>query len=216
MQAIASIPSKHFAVPEFRFDLTEKSAAYNLTIVKKHGSLLNAINAQDERLMKLGSEFRPIHILENVFSHHPLWKDLSSGIKSGFNYPLTPFSNTDQKLDFQETLIFSNHKGVDKHRDFYLNFIKKDVVHGYCLPFPLSTIKSIPGAIVSPLNIAEQNTINERGEIIPSKRLTDNQSMIYKSSNTSVNGRVIKEKIPPIMYGHALLRLIQYIVACRE
>ena len=105
---------------------------------------------------------------------------------------------------------------MDKHRDFYLNLIKKDVIHGYCLPFPLSAIKSIPGAIVSPLKIAEQNTINKRGEIIPSKRLTHNQSMLYKSSNTSVHSRVIKEKLPPIMYGHALLRLIHYIVACRE
>ena len=77
-------------------------------------------------------------------------------------------------------------------------------------------IHRILGAIVSPLNIAEQNTINERDEIIPSKRLTHNQSMIYKSSNTSVNGRVQKDKLPPIMYGHALLRLIHYIVACRE
>ena len=66
------------------------------------------------------------------------------------------------------------------------------------------------------MNIAEQNTINERGEIIPSKRLAHNQSMIYKSSNTSVNGRVVKKKLPPMMYGHALLRLIHYIVTCRE
>ena len=180
MQAIASIPSKPLAVPEFRFDLSAKSAAYNWTIVKKHGSLLNAINAQDGTPMELGSEFRPIHILEKNFRHHPLWSDRSSGIKSGFNYPLTPLSNTDRKLDLQEVFIFGNHTGVDKHRDFYLNLIQKDVVHGYCLPFPLSTIKSIPGAIVSPLNIAEQNKINERGEIIPSKRLTHNQSMIYK------------------------------------
>ena len=71
-------------------------------------------------------------------------------------------------------------------------------------------------AIVSPLNITEKNTINESGEIIPSKRLTLNQSMIYKSSNTSVNGRVMKDKISPIMYGHALLHLIHYIVACHE
>ena len=40
--------------------------------------------------------------------------------------------------------------------------------------------------------------------------------MIYKSSNTSINGRVMKDKISPIMYGHALLRLIHYIVACHE
>ena len=141
MQAISSISSKPLAVLDFRFDITSKSAAYNWTIVKKHGSLLNAINAQDGILMELWSDSRPIHILEKVFSHHPLWKELSSGIKSGFNYPLTPLSNTDRKLDLQEALIFGNHKGVDKYRDFYLNLIKKDVVHGCYLPFTLSTIK---------------------------------------------------------------------------
>ena len=166
--------------------------------------------------MELGSEFHPIHTLEKVFGHYSLWKYLSSGIRSDFNYPPISLSNTDRKLDLQDTLIFGNQKGVDKHRDYYLNLTKKDVVHSYCLPFPLSMIKRIPGAIISPLNIAEQNTINERGEIIPSKRLTHNQSMIYKSSNTSVNGRVQKDKLSPIMHGHALLRLIHYIVACRE
>ena len=147
MQEIASIPSKPLAVPEFRFDLTAKSAAYNWTIVKKHGSLFNTINDQDRTPIELGSEFRPIHTLENVFGHHPLWKDLSSGIKSDFNYPLTPLSNTDRKLDLQESLIFGNHKGVDKHRDFYLNLIIKFVVYSYCLPFPLSTIKQFQGQL---------------------------------------------------------------------
>ena len=166
--------------------------------------------------MELGSEFCPIHILEKGFVHHPLWRDLSSGIKSGFNYPLTPPSNKDRKFDLQEALIFWNHKEVDKNRDFYLHLIKEDVVYGYCLLFPLSTIKHISGEIVSSLNIAKKNKINERGDIIPSKRFAHNQSIIYKSSKTSVNSRIIKEKLPPIMYGHALLRLIHYIVACRE
>ena len=72
MQEIASIPSKPLAVPEFRFDLTAKSAAYSWTIVKKYGSLFNAINTQDGTPMELGPEFRPIHTLEKVFGHHPL------------------------------------------------------------------------------------------------------------------------------------------------
>ena len=52
--------------------------------------------------------------------------------------------------------------------------------------------KSYSRSNFSPLNIAEQNTINERDEIIPSKRLTYNQSMMYKFSNTSINSQVIK------------------------
>ena len=51
VQAIASIPSKPLAVPEFRFDLTTKSAAYNWTIDKKYGSLFNAIDTQDGTTM---------------------------------------------------------------------------------------------------------------------------------------------------------------------
>ena len=87
MQEISSIPSKPLAVPEFRFDLTAKSAAYSWTIVKKYGSRFNAINAQDEATLELGSEFRSINTLEKIFGLHPLWNDLSSGIKYGFNYP---------------------------------------------------------------------------------------------------------------------------------
>ena len=216
MHNITNDTSKILSAPEFCFQLSKQAADFNWKIVEKYNSLSSAITAQNGTAMELGSEFRPISTLVKIFGLHPLWKDLSSGIESGFNYPLTPLSNEDRKLDLQEALVFGNHKGVDKHREFYLTLINKDVVHGYCLPFPLSKISTIPGAIVPPLNIAEQNTINERGEIIPSKRLTHNQSMVYKSSNTSVNSRVIKEKLCPIMYGHALLRLIHYIVACRR
>ena len=63
VQAIASIPSKPLAVPEFRFDLTTKSAAYNWTIDKNYGSLFNAIDTQDGITMELVSQFRPFHIL---------------------------------------------------------------------------------------------------------------------------------------------------------
>ena len=142
--------------------------------------------------MELGSAFRPNSKFIKIFGLNPLWKDLFSEIDSGFNYPLISFSNEERKLDLIEPLVFGNHKGVGKHREFYLNLINKDVVHRYCLPFPLSKVSTIPGEIVSSLNITEKSTINERGEIIPSKRLNHNQSMVYKSSNTSVNSIVIK------------------------
>ena len=62
-----------------------------------------------------------------VFGLHPHWKDLSLGIKSAFNYPLTSISSKDRKLDLHEAIIYGNHKGVDKHRDVYLNLIRKDL-----------------------------------------------------------------------------------------
>ena len=63
--------------------------------------------------MELSLEFHPIKILQTVFGFHLLWQGLSTGIKSGFNYPLTPLSNKDRKLDLKEDLIFGNNKGVE-------------------------------------------------------------------------------------------------------
>ena len=81
--------------------------------MNKHVSLFNTVTNQDGTPMELGPESRPISTLVKVFGLHPLWKDLSSGIKSGFNYSLTPLSNKDWKLDLQESLVFGNHKGVE-------------------------------------------------------------------------------------------------------
>ena len=95
----------------------------------------------------------------------------------------------------------------------YFNLISKDISLGYCLPFPLSKIKIIPGIIIFLLNIAEQSIINKRGGIIFSKQLTHDQNMVYKFSNASVNRRVQKEKLSPTMYDHTLSRLIHHIIA---
>ena len=97
--------------------------------------------------MEFGLEFRPIHTLENISGLHSLLEDLTSGSKSGFNYPLTLLSNKDPKLDLQVAHIFGNYNVVDKPRYFYLNLIKKYVVQGECLPLSLFMINRIPGVI---------------------------------------------------------------------
>lgn len=68
---------------------------------------------------------------------------------------------------------------------------------------------------MSPLNVQDQNTIDEEGNVIPSQRLTHNQSKTYKASGTSINSRVIVELLQDCMYGHMILRLVHYIVALR-
>ena len=67
---------------------------------------------------------------------------------------------------------------------------------------------------MAPMNIIDQNTITEFGEIIQKQRLTHNQSMVF-SSGTSVNSRVIKTELQDCMYGHCLLRIIHYILNLR-
>ena len=171
MHNITNDTSKILSAPDFCFQLSKQAAEFNWKIVEKYNSLSNAITARHDTSMELGSEFWPISTLIKIFGLHPLWKDLSSGIESGFNYPLTPLSNEDRKLDLQEALVFGNHKGVDKHREFYLNLINKDVIHGYCLPFPLSS--SLSNHLPLSVSTASKTTT------IPAK-INDNKSKMSK------------------------------------
>jgi hypothetical protein len=52
----------------------------------------------------------------------------------------------------------------------------KDITYGFGLTIPLSAVHAIQGALLAPMNIMKQNTINEQGQIIPKDRLTHNQS----------------------------------------
>ena len=132
------------------------------------------------------------------------------------NFPLSPLSKEMRKKDLLEALSFGNHKGVTKHKKIFEKLIKKDIIHGYALPIPLNKVTEIENALMAPLNIAEQNTISELGEIVPSQRLTHNQSKEFSASGTSVNSRVQKEALQDCLYGHCLLRMIHYILALRS
>ena len=65
------------------------------------------------------------------------------------------------------------------------------------------------------MNIADQNTINERGEIVAKKRLTHNQSFKF-SSGTSLNSRVLKDELQDCTYGSCLFRIIHEILNMRS
>jgi hypothetical protein len=50
------------------------------------------------------------------------------------------------------------------------------VEHGWQLILPKEALPSILRAVLAPLGLVEQDTINERAEIVPKWRLTHNQS----------------------------------------
>ena len=53
--------------------------------------------------------------------------------------------------------------------------------YGYGLVLPLDKIKLIPGVLMAPMNIMNQNTINETWQIIGKDRLTHDQSYKWGS-----------------------------------
>ena len=117
-----------------------------------------------------------------------------------------------RQLDLEEALTFGNHKGASSQPELLRRLIEKDVTHGFGLVIPLSTVKCIPGALLAPMNIMKQNTIDELGNIIPKDRLTHDQS--YKwSSGTSVNSRVQFNTLLPCRFGACIRRIANYAVA---
>ena len=86
---------------------------------------------------------------------------------------------------------------------------------GWSLPLLVDHAEKLPGAWFAPMGIAEQTTINERGEFIPKERQVHDQSFKQAVSGKSINELVDKEKLEPCQYGFMACRLIHYIVGCR-
>jgi len=85
------------------------------------------------------------------------------------------------------------------------------------LPFPPSVVKSLPNAVIAPLGMALQDTINESGKIVPKWRITHDQSFdVDPGASRSVNKRVIDEGLTPCQFGRALIRYIHYILHLRR
>jgi hypothetical protein len=105
------------------------------------------------------------------------------------NLPLNKLDGKMQKNDVNEALTFGNLKGATSQPLLLQQLIVKDVMYGFGWTIPLSTVHSIQGALLAPMNIMKQNIINEQGQIIPKDRLTYNESYAWRLG-TSVNSRV--------------------------
>ena len=87
------------------------------------------------------------------------------------------------------------------------------MTHGFALPISHQAASKIQNGLWAPLNITEQWTINEKGEHIEKKCLTQDQSFESLESKVSINDRLDKEKCEPLIYGFMLLCLLHMIHA---
>ncbi len=66
---------------------------------------------------------------------------------------------------FSQHTHIRNHKGTSQKPVILKKLTAKDVKYGYSLPVPLSSVQLIPGLVMAPMNIMEQNTIDKFGQI---------------------------------------------------
>ena len=115
----------------------------------------------------------------------------------------------------EEAISFGNHKGAERNPVILKSLVEKDVTHRYGLVLPLSKVSSIPGIILAPMEIMNQNKINEHGRIIDKYRFIHYQG--YKwGSGTSVSIRVHKDELLPCRFGACLKILMNWEVASRR
>jgi hypothetical protein len=98
--------------------------------------------------------------------------------------------------------------------DKFYELLDDDLTHGFNLPRPLSLARQIPGLLLSPMNIARQNTIDETGTIIPKDRFTHDHTMEFLPW-PSINSRSRLTDHEPCHFGHALHHVFHLLVHLR-
>ena len=129
----------------------------------------------------------------------------------GLNGPLNPLNKDSRCAAVNKALTFRNHKGALMQPELLKKLVLKDIHFGYCLLLPLTKATKIPDILIAPMNIQQQNTINEHRWIVLKDRLTHDQSFEW-SSRTSVNSRVITEELLPCMFGSCIRRMVNWAV----
>ena len=86
----------------------------------------------------------------------------------------------------------------------------KEVGHGWMLPIPKKNLYKITGAVVFPIRIAVQHTVNADGRKIM-KRRTTHDVIFSPPSNLSVNNQIIRDFLEECFYLHYLLCVLHII-----
>ena len=216
INCILDTPSPHMNTPTFRFEWSTEAANHNWAILVQFNlDITKAIASQANSPLSIGSEFRALHLLRPLLSYHPLWGRFVTLITTGVEFPLKPLPDEQRLHDLELAVARGNHTSAKLKHEIVTKLLIKEVDRGWQLPLPPENIRLLPHAVVAPIGLVTQATINAHGEIIPKDRLTHDQSFEF-SPGTSVNARVIFDSLTPCRYGTALRRFIHYIVDLRR
>jgi len=143
------------------------------------------------------------------------WHLISNSLSKGSVWPLLPINNDERVAKKIEFIARGNHKSAIKYNDEYLKIVKAEISQGWMFPIPLHYINSLKHGELASVGIddkvwSEQTDGSKKIKLC----LTHDQSF-EASCGSSINGRVIKEKLAPLFYGGCLSRIIHYIVDLR-
>jgi hypothetical protein len=204
-------------LPSIDFGVSSAAAAHNRSLLREKGNDLGRlISEQPFSVMSTGSEFRPVEKLSNLLSDHPLWKRWEVGLTQGVTYPLADYDASEMLLDLDAQLLRGNHKSALDCIETLDKLNEIDASHGYSFCLPAEAMRDIKESAVAPQGVIHQGTIDEFGRLASKDRPTHDQSFSARPEGQSINARCLMELLTPCLFGHALVRLIHFILHLRR
>jgi hypothetical protein len=201
--------------PIIKFELSREAAQHNMNVFKSFNNSLHNILDSSTSIMKYGSEFKPTSILYPLLHSHQNWDHFKQLLEHGSSFPLNTIDEDTSKEDFDAALKYGNHKSATAQTEILLAHVTKEIQRGWMIPILPEHAKQLEKATISPMGIVSQSTINERGEVIPSNRITHDLSFPGAASKQSINSRTRLDELIPCNYGHMLARCIHHIMQLR-
>ena len=198
---------------KYNFMNNREAAKFNTKLLKRERyDLTKVLGKAKGTMMEPGSEFREKDKLEKLFQHHEHWKKMEAIISTGLDYPLTDLPDKVLKEDVIAMIARGNHKSATAPEvaPALLKNYTKEVEHGWMLPVTLESVAKIKGAGVIPIGVAQQQTIDEKGNRQMKFRTTHDASF-QPPSEQSINDRLLTPLLSPCFYGHCLIRILHII-----
>ena len=217
VRLIARRKTKTPLLPPLSFEVSHAAAESNASILRDANyDVSTLIAAHPDSLLSYGSEFRSPSLLHPLLRKHPLWPYLRRTLEHGAEFALTTEPDDNHRREENTALIeYENHKSAKDNDGVILSNLASEVSYGFALVIPLAIINLIKHSMVVPLGIAEQFTVDANGNRIPKRRLTHDQTFEHTDKGQSSNNLTDKDKLPPMIYGHCLLRIIHHILILR-
>ena len=204
-------------LPSLSFEVSQSAAESNASLLRAANyDVSELIEAHPNSILSYGSEFRNPVLLHPLLRRHPLWPFLRRTLEHGAEFAFTSEPLDDDRKQENTALIeYGNHKSAKENDDVIANSLRNEVTHGFAFVIPLTIINMIKHSMVVPLGIAEQFTVDAHGNRIPKRRLTHDQTYVHSDNGHSSNNLTDKDKLPPMIYGHCLLRILHHILIIR-
>ena len=211
LRGMCSEPEPERKMHSFSFENTPDAAQWNQEVLKLYNDdFSEAIKHQKGTIMAPGSEFRALNKIKSLWQYRENWPAIEETLSKGTIYPLKKPPDENHRIENLIAMIKrGNHKSSEKPKlkEALIKRTAKDVRKGYQFILPVKYLLKLKNAGVIPIGVADQFSINERGERVPKPRPTHDASF-PSPSGYSVNYDYDLELLTECFYGQCLRRLI--------